>query len=378
MNIKTEIKKSWIITVKEFKHLFRKPMLVVPLFIFPIIMITFFGYGMSGTITSASMLIVNDDTGLQSNILISAITSYIPKDENTPMFEVTYTKDMSQSVAKSKIDKGEYKTVIIIPHDFSENIDKYNRGSGGPAVITILTDTSDTTTSGIVIQVLEMLIQKIYGKSAIFAHTPPVYGHGDLKYMDFLTPAVIALTVFMGTVMGTGRAIAGERGDGTMARMLMTPISRFSIILGKTVFQLILELSRALILIIGAIGMLGVHMNGSWLLVAFILVIFTLGACGMGIAMSATVRDLDSFMSISMLVTIPSMFSTGVFYPLSSMPFWMQALAYVIPLTYANDAMRTVMVKGLGFSAIAEDLIILAVFAIAMFALSVKLFKREI
>ncbi|MFQ6061681.1 MAG: ABC transporter permease, partial [Methanosarcinales archaeon] len=98
----------------------------------------------------------------------------------------------------------------------------------------------------------------------------------------------------------------------------------------------------------------------------------------MGIAMSATVRDLDSFMSISMLVTIPSMFSTGVFYPLSSMPFWMQALAYVIPLTYANDAMRTVMVKGLGFSAIAEDLIILAVFAIAMFALSVKLFKREI
>lgn len=178
--------------------------------------------------------------------------------------------------------------------------------------------------------------------------------------------------------MSTSYAVAGEREDGTIIRILMTPVSRGAVIFGKTIHQLFLQLARAVILILAAILIFGVKMNGSWLLVALILVIFTFGAVGMGIAISAKSEDMTSFQQISMLFTLPSMFATGVFFPLDSIPDWMRWIAYLIPLTYANDAMRIVMIKGQGISAIAGDLIILLLFSIIIFAVAIRIFRREL
>ncbi len=370
MNLKKELKNSWIIMVKEFKQLFRKKVLIVPLFVFPIVMIVFFGYGMGGTVNHVSLLVVNDDMGTFSNSLVNELGTFIPRDSDVKMFEITYTKDMGQSEAEAKINAGEYKAVLLIPADYSDSLAKNEK-----ATLTLLTDQSDITSSGIIVETMKQILAKSQAGSPIILIVPEIYG--SLKYIDFLTPAVIALTVFFGTVMSTGYAVAGEREDGTIVRILMTPVSRGAVIFGKTMHQLILQLARAVILIIGAILIFGVTMNGSWLLVALILVIFTFGAVGMGIAISAKSGDMTSFQQISMLFTLPSMFATGVFFPLSSVPDWMRWIAYFIPLTYANDAMRIVMVKGQGFSAIAYDLLILLVFSILIFAFAIHIFRRE-
>jgi ABC-2 type transport system permease protein len=367
MTIKTELKHSWIIMIKEFRQLSRKKALMIPLFLFPIIMIVFFGYGMGGTVKNAPILIINDDTGTASNTLVQEIGSYTPKYNEKPMFSITYTKDMSQSEAESKIDAGLYKAVLIIPQDYSDRITKNEN-----TTLTLLTDSSDTTTSGIIINFMRQFLAKA---GSVSLNVPNVYG--NLEYLDFLTPAVIALTIFFGSVATTGSAIAGEKEDGTLVRMLMTPISKRSVILGKTIYQLILQLGRAVILILAAYFLLGFHMNGSWLLLSLVLVIFTLGGVGMGIVMSTMVEDMESFFQLNMLVTMPSMFVTGVFFPLSSVPNWMQYIAYCLPLTYAIDAMRTIMIKGEGLSAISTDLIILSLFAVITFTAGVHLFRRE-
>lgn len=369
MSIKSELRKSWIIMIKEFKQIFRKKALMIPLFLFPIIMIVFFGYGMGGTVKNVEILIVNDDTGTASNSLVQEIGTFIPKFGEEKMFSITYTKDLSQSQAQSKIDAGLYKAVLIIPNDYSERLAKNES-----VTLTLLTDSSDTTSSGIIINFMRQLFSGT-GNSLVSLSIPDIYG--KLEYLDFLTPAVIALTVFFGTVQSTGYAIAGERQDGTIVRILMTPISREAVILGKTIHQLILQLIRAVILILGASIILGVTMNGSWLLAALVLVIFTFGAVGLGIAISAISEDMTSFQQLSMFFTLPSMFATGVFYPLSSVPDWMRWIAYTMPLTYANDAMRIIMVKGQGLNYIANDLTMLLIFAVFYFALGVYLFRRE-
>ena len=367
MTIMTELKHSWIITIKEFRQLSRKKALMIPLFLFPIIMIVFFGYGMGGTVKNAPILIINDDTGTASNSLVQEIGSYTPKYGGDPMFSVTYTKDMSQSEAKSKIDYGSYKAVLIIPQDYSERLAKNET-----TTLTLLTDSSDTTTSGIIINFMKQFLAKT---GSVSLNIPDVYG--DLEYLDFLTPAVIALTIFFGSVATTGSAIAGEIGDGTIIRILMTPVSKRSVILGKTVYQLILQLARAVILIFAAFAIMGFNMNGSWLLVALVLVIFTLGGVGLGIVMSAIAGDMESFFQLNMIVTLPSMFVTGVFFPLSSVPDWMRYIAYLLPLTYANDAMRAVMIKGQGLDVIGTDLVVLSLFALITFTAGVHLFRRE-
>ena len=104
-----------------------------------------------------------------------------------------------------------------------------------------------------------------------------------------------------GSVNNVGMLIVNNDMGGTIVRILMTPVSRGTVILGKTVHQLILQLARAVILILAAILIFGVKMNGSWFLVALILVIFTFGAVGMGIAISAKSEDMTSFQQISML-----------------------------------------------------------------------------
>lgn len=367
MALMTELRHAWIITVKEFRQLSRKKALMIPLFLFPIIMIIFFGYGMGGTVKNAPILIVNDDTGTASNSIIQEIGAYTASYNGNPMFTMTYTKDMARAEAESKIDSGLYKAVLLIPHDYSEKLAKNEN-----VTLTLLTDASDTTTSSIIISFMEKLVSR---PGSVSLDIPEIYG--NLEYLDFLTPAVIALTVFMGSVATTGSAIAGEKEDGTIVRILMTPVSRRSVILGKTLYQLILQLARAVILILAAYFLVGFHMNGSWLLVALILTIFTLGGVGMGIVMSTRVDDMESFFQLNMLLTLPSMFVTGVFFPLSSVPDWMRYIAYCLPLTYANHAMRTIMIKGQGLGAISTDLIILSLFALITFSAGVHLFRRE-
>ena len=367
MTIKTELMDSIMIARKEFKILFRKKWLVIPLFLFPIIMIVFFGYGMGGTVKNSSLLIVNNDPGTASSSLVQEIGDFTQKYNADPMFSLTYTKDMSQSEAESRINTGQYKGALIIPPDYSDSLAKNK-----PTSLTLLTDSSDTTTSNIIINAVRQILAK---PGLVSLKIPNIYGH--LEYLDFLVPGIIAFTVFMGSVATTGSAIAGEKEDGTLVRMLMTPISKRSVILGKTIYQLILQLVRAVILIVAAYLLVGFNMNGSWLLVALVLIVFTLGGVGMGIVMSTRVEDMESFFQLNMIVTMPSMFASGIFFPLASMPNWMQYIAYCLPLTYAIDAMRIIMVKGQSLNAISFDMIILVLFAIVTFTLGVRLFRRE-
>ncbi|MDW7732800.1 MAG: ABC transporter permease [Methanolobus sp.] len=367
MAIKTELKHAWIITVKEFRQLSRKKALIVPLILFPIVMIVFFGYGMGGTVNNAPILIVNDDTGTASISLVQQIGSYTSEYNGEPMFKVTYTKDMSRSEAESKIDAGMYKAILLIPHDYSDLL-----ANNENVTLTLLTDSSDTTTSGIIVNFMNQFVSET---GPVTIYVPTIYG--NLAYLDFLTPAVIALTVFMGSVATTGSAIAGEKEDGTIVRILMTPVSRRSVILGKTIYQLILQLARAVILIFAAYFLVGFNMNGSWLLVALVLTIFTLSGVGIGIVLSTRVDDMESFFQLNLLVILPSMFVTGVFFPLSSVPDWMRFISYFMPLTYANNAMRIIMIKGQGLNAIFTDLVILSLFAVITFSAGVYLFRRE-
>ena len=373
MTIKTELMDSLAVAEKEFKILSRRKGVIIPLLLFPLVMMVFFGYGMGGTLRDSPFLIVNSDTGKASSSLVQEIGSYTTKYDSYPMFSVTYTKDMSQSEAESKINAGIYKGALIIPADFSDNIAK-NQST----TLTLLTDSSDTTASVTIINTIKQLLTttgllKITGLVSL--NIPNIYG--SLEYLDFLTPGIIALTIFFGSVMTTGAAIAEEKESGTLVRMMMTPISKRSVILGKTIYQLILELAKAVILILVAYFLVGFRINGSWLLVALVLILFTLGGVGMGIILSAKAESMESFDQLAMLVTMPSMFLTGVFFPLSSAPVWMQYLARCVPLTYAIDAMRTIMVKGQDLNAISYDLMILALFALITFTLGVRLFRRE-
>ncbi len=235
-------------------------------------------------------------------------------------------------------------------------------------------------------------------KDDISLHINRIYG--NIKYIDFLVPAVLGMTIMFSCMMGMGATIAGERDTlqielkdshncmgatiageretGELARLFMTPTSVATIICGKIATKLLIELIRALILIIMAILLFNVSIKGGILQTFIVLVIGAVCFVSFGIFFSARTSTQEDYAQIVMPFSMPMMFVSGVFYPIETMPWILQKLAYIFPLTYLNNAMRAVMLKGQSLGDVWLDLVILIGFAILFFILDVKRFNRDV
>jgi len=203
------------------------------------------------------------------------------------------------------------------------------------------------------------------------------YGSGR-KGLDFLIPSIIALIVFQGAVMGMGRAIAGERRDGSLTRVFLTPTSNVTIISGTLLFYIIFETIRSSFIVFIAMLIFGVTIKGSIFSIVFIIAIYAAGATGVGMILSVLSKSQEQYMALAMLVTLPTIFLAGVFIPVETMPNAIQGATHVLPITYASDALRGIMIKGFELNLVVPDVIFLSAFAVLMLGLSVLLFKREL
>jgi len=205
----------------------------------------------------------------------------------------------------------------------------------------------------------------------------PAYGIGK-QPLDFVLPALIAMTLFQGAVMGMGRAVAGEKRDGSLTRVFLTPTSNITIITGTLLFYIIFEMIRASFLVLVSVILFSVVIEGNFLLIAFILLIYVSIAASIGMLISVIVKTEAQFQGIALLISLPVLFLSGVFFPVQAMPKLLQTIAQIITVTYAADALRSIMVKGLGFNYILFDVGILLGFLVVLLTLVLILFRRDI
>jgi ABC-2 type transport system permease protein len=202
--------------------------------------------------------------------------------------------------------------------------------------------------------------------------------YGNIAYIDFLVPAVLSMTVMMSCMMGMGQSIAGERETGELARLFMTPTSVATVVGGKIISKLIIEFVRAMILLAAAYLLFGITIRGNVFLAISLLVLGALCFVGFGMMISATASTQEDYTQMVMPFTMPMMFVSGVFYPIETMPWIFQKIAYLVPLTYLNDARRGVMLKGFGIGDIWIDIVVLLGFLIVFFTLGVVRFDRDV
>jgi len=205
----------------------------------------------------------------------------------------------------------------------------------------------------------------------------PAYGTGK-QAIDFLIPSIIALTIFQGAVMGMGRAVAGEKREGSLTRVFLTPTSNVTIILGTLLFYIIFEVFRSSFLILIAMSLFHIKIEGSLIAIGAILVVYAGVSTGIGMFLSSLVNTEQQYMGVSMLVSMPTLFLAGAFFPIESMPKFLQGLAGLLPVTYAGDALRGVMIKGFSLATIWYPLLMLCIFLAVTLGAVFMVFKREI
>ena len=367
---------SWMIK-KELLSLKRHPPRLISILIFPIIMILLFGYGMGGDMTDLPVVVVSQSHGDLTDVTLDTI-------KTTDQYKVVEVMDDVDD-AKERVDSGEVKAAIILPENYDSNVSQ--------KAVTLYLDSSDQMASSTLESVTQGIFAKLSNMEAsnaivsnpssfdnfkddIALHINKIYG--NIKYIDFLVPAVLGMTVMMSCMMGMGASIAGERETGELARLFMTPTSISTVVGGKIASKLIVELVRALILIFMAIVLFNVSIKGGILQTFIVLFFGALCFVGFGIMLSARTNTQEDYTQIVMPFSMPMMFVSGVFYPIETMPWILQKIAYIFPLTYLNDAMRGVMIKGQSLGDVWLDLAILLGFTALFFIIGVKRFNRDI
>jgi ABC-2 type transport system permease protein len=392
MGAKRVFETSFRIAWKDLKELSRNKLGLLMLILMPLLMMAMIGYiypsGSSYDLSNMKVQVVNQDIGYNYTGVSEYFTSAL-NQINSASTKMQFSNGTTVAALTDSIQRGDIDAGIVLPENFS-----YCVLTNQQVNITIISDNSNPqvsqvvsgTLSGIIkamsTQVAQSKLAQNYNITNTEFYMAPyittstgVVG-GSSSYFEFIAPGMMMMTVMMSVMTGLPGAITHERELGTLDGVMVAPINRLSIILGKTLAQMARGLLQGLIIMLLAVGLFGVTIQGDLLLVFGLLLLGVYSFVGLGIALTSIAKDQETATMIMMTIMFPMMFISGIFFPVKMMPGFMQTISSFLPLTYAADAMRKVMVLGAGIPQISTDLIVMIVFGSIMLAIAVPLFKR--
>ena len=198
----------------------------------------------------------------------------------------------------------------------------------------------------------------------------------ESNVLDYIAPALLATLALFFSFLLTGISFLRERSQGTMERLMASPVSRLDIVVGYLFGFFIFALTQTLIILLFTIYVLDVHYYGDlWQIFVFQVVIIA-GAVNLGIFISTFARNEFQMVQFIPLIIIPQIFLCGVIWPVEQMPDYLQWLSVILPLTYAVDGLRDIMLAGRSLLDVGLELSVLIGFAIIISVLAAITLRR--
>lgn len=196
------------------------------------------------------------------------------------------------------------------------------------------------------------------------------------NYMDFMIPGILIMTVLFGSSW-SGVSLLREITSGTVDKMLVAPVSRVAIVLSRVLHSAVQVIAQAIIILIVAWAFgANITINPGYLIMGM-LIVFLLGVAFASLSngFAITLQREEPLVMIGNLMTLPLMFLSTAFVPESFMPGWIDAIAMVNPITYAVEAVRTVLIDAPDMAVFVKGLVILLLFAGATLTWAVTAFN---
>lgn len=354
------MKYALFIAVKDLIYFFRSRFALIAFIIMPVFMMLMTGYIFPKIQSTKNMSIVvfSHDKGFENMMRDREIESFV---------FVESEQELRGYLIEEKADAG-----MIVPKDFLKSV-LVNK----EVAVKIIPSPSNPQMAMSASQgVMTTLGSSLGGSESQIDGKLENPSGGEFNYYSFMAPGIMAMVAIMSVVNGLAAAITMEKEKGTMDGIMTTPIPRSSIVIGKVLSQTTRGLLQAVVILLLAIFLFGVNVEGSLILTFFLLILGTFSFIGIGIIITAGAPDQESSQMILTSITFPMLFLSGVFFPVEQMPTFMQYLSKAFPLTFAADALRKVMIMGASLSSIRVDVIALAIFAVVTLSLAVPLFSR--
>jgi ABC-2 type transport system permease protein len=392
MTTKKVIYHVYVIARKDLTELFRNRLGLIMLILMPIFMMSMvsFVFPSNQSLGKVTLAVANEDqvTGLTKGQVSTSglIVTYLNRIDN-----FTITKLTSMDEVKEMILRGEVEGGVVIPANFTASLKAGRQGT-----IIYVTDQTNPQMSAILQSAITAIFQQIgtaIAEQRVEALSPSTRNPlavvqplkvesegavpGNFSYFEFMAPGLIAMNVMMSVMTGLPAAISHEREIGTLDGLMVSPINRLSIILGKTFAQTIRGLLQGTLILTIAVMFFGLTIQGSLPLIFALLLLDVFSFVGIGIVITSFAKDQETATMMMMTIIFPMMFMSGVFFPVQQMPWYMQSFSKLIPLSYATSALRKVMVLGAGIPAITTEIAILVAFGVIFTAIAIPTFKRN-
>jgi len=372
------VSRTLAVAERDLRRFRRNGTLLIPMVLMPIIYLVILGKSMGGDLKHLPVAVVVQDRGAAADEVVNRLFILAQSRE---LFRLGSEPDPTTAV--DRLRAGDYKGVVVVPPGFSEHFTR-----GEPALLGVVVDNTDNTSAAVIEGELRAAFASGMGPRAASATAAvpgvqvervDVYGHKD--FMQYLVPGVIALALFFVAMLAGGIILVDDRARGIHEGYFVTPLSSLDLVLGLTLSALTLSmiigsgvLGAAVLIarlpLIGGLSTL-VLAEGCILLLGLGLVLFMF-------TLMARVSNPLTPRALFGILNVVTFFPSGALYPTESYPAWLNGLSQVFPMRYAVHALRSLLLKGVGFGPVAHDFLIMALFAGTMLVLAVTMFKRTL
>lgn len=355
------------VTRRLFSQFRRDRRTLALIFMAPLLILGLLYLMLKGGGPPPSMAVVNQDQGsigaqVSERLLRSSRVS-------------AHTADLA--TARRQLSDGSIAGYVVFGPDFSRRV--VQERVVAPELHLEGSEPGDNAAVG---QALADALMSLAGSSGVRLQPRIIYLHGNvgLGVFDFLGSAFIGLVVFFLTFIVTIVSFQRERSQGTLERLMASPLRRFEIVLGYMLAFTVVALVQGAEVLVFALAVLKVYNAGSPVLIFGVEALMAIAAVNLAVFLSTFARTEFQAVQFIPLVVVPQILLSGVIVPVSTEPRWLQVVSRVLPLTYAVDALRAVMVRGadLSSASVLLDLAVVAAFAVAMVLAAAGTLRRRI
>ena len=373
-------RRIWQMVKKEFIQVWRDRRLRIFLFLPPIVQIIIYGYAINFDIRQVPFATFDEDRTQASQLLISRFTS-------SEYFSLTNFIN-SEAELRGLMDRSRITLVVRIPKGFAENL-KANR----PVPLQLILDATDSNTALIVAKYTRTILND-YSRDILqqaLRHLdlpkrfqtpvviePRAWLNPNLESKNAFVPGVIAMVVMLVSLMLTALSVVREREIGTMAQILVSPISPLEFLSGKTIpFILISLMDVALVTLMGVFWF-QIPFQGSVIVLFVGTLAFLLSSVGLGLMISTVCSTQQQAVMAGTFILTPAILLSGLIFPIANMAVIFQYITYCNPLRYFIVVVQGVFLGGRGFAALWPQMAAMAGLGVVFLGLSIMRFRGRL
>jgi ABC-2 type transport system permease protein len=368
------MKRFWPMFRKEFIQMRRDRLTLGIMVGIPVVQLLMFGYAIQMDVRNIPTVVLDESRTSTSRDIIAAF-------QNTGSFRivghVNGRDELDRAIAAGRAQAG-----IVVPEDYPRQ-----RARGVTATVQVVVDASDPLQSQSAIaaavgvaQAKNLEILSVAARRPgppIEARVRPRYNPG-LRSAVYIVPGLVGVILTLTLVLVTAMAIVRERERGTLEQLIVTPITKTELMLGKIAPYIGVGLVQMTTVLVVGRFVFNVPLTGNVLLLYGVALIFVVASLALGLLVSTLVRTQQQAMQVSFFFVLPNILLSGFMFPRAAMPEAFQWLGLLLPLTHFLKVLRGILLRGVGLEALWVEALILAGFAVGLIGLAVRRFHKTL